>query len=455
MKNFIVIIFIILAIIIAYLYIFTNRKIDHFDSNIKVQNTNIIYTSNKYNINWTNGNFIDINSNIKNSSDIINIKKLNYTSNCSIIVDNYDYNYYLNDLNILSKSPNAYFVSLMSDYTYNKLDSPYNLNGKTIGYYDRSDYIFIQALIRSYRLDLSTIKLYKLTINELANLNKIINYVVDIIITAIIPKSSYNILIASQNLVIKGFDILDINRLKLFYPTLNITYYDNNSTSTDKREGNRNTSGINLIDLFGTLTNFNLIIPEKETITNLPYTNFIELQLKLNTSSNIAIPNVIVYNSVTENFITNITLPDDSINGKYKCVGNNINKWECESKFDVIGNPKIKETSWVKSCVTDDDCPFFQANMNYQNNRGGCLSDGSCELPIGVKRNFYVDYNDSSIYAPFCYGCISSNNINLNGNCCSQQKTRLYSNLLSPDYAFADDYNDRKSSNLVTIISPL
>lgn len=109
----------------------------------------------------------------------------------------------------------------------------------------------------------------------------------------------------------------------------------------------------------------------------------------------------------------------------------------CDSAFDELGDVKRKQTYWDRPCITDIECPFFQANKNYQNYRGGCV-DGRCEMPIGVQSVSFRKYDTKS--RPVCHRCKDINN----PYCCDEQKQQsLYPALKSPDYAFEIDYFER------------
>lgn len=115
---------------------------------------------------------------------------------------------------------------------------------------------------------------------------------------------------------------------------------------------------------------------------------------------------------------------------RYTCYGDpyTSNKALCNSPLDETGQIKKKQTYWDRPCEKDADCPFFQANKNYMNYRGGCV-DGYCELPIGVRRQSWRLYDPTT--KPLCHGCPTSNM-----QCCDQQ--------YPPDYAFELDFYDRK-----------
>ena len=103
---------------------------------------------------------------------------------------------------------------------------------------------------------------------------------------------------------------------------------------------------------------------------------------------------------------------------------------------------------WDVQCSSDSECPYYMANRNYTNTRGGCVK-GYCELPVNVGNvgYHYTDYNQ-----PLCYNCKKvGKNKNCSGitcnQCCEEQKDRyLYPELDTPDFAFKDDYTARIAS---------
>ena len=112
--------------------------------------------------------------------------------------------------------------------------------------------------------------------------------------------------------------------------------------------------------------------------------------------------------------------PENLEDVKFVCVGDpsKNTKAACES------NPK---NTWDRPCVSNSECPFYQANKRYKNYRGGCI-DGKCEMPIGVSvKGFrYAENKQNAL----CHGCRASNIM-----CCGTQH--------SPDYAFSLDTYDR------------
>lgn len=120
---------------------------------------------------------------------------------------------------------------------------------------------------------------------------------------------------------------------------------------------------------------------------------------------------------------------------RYECY-NHLNiksRGLCESSYDAMGEPKKEKLYWDRRCKIDEDCPFYQANNNYMNYRGGC-ANGYCEMPLGIQRLAFRMYNESS--KPYCHNCKDPSI----SQCCEEQKNRkLYPELIGPDYAFAFD----------------
>lgn len=99
-----------------------------------------------------------------------------------------------------------------------------------------------------------------------------------------------------------------------------------------------------------------------------------------------------------------------------------------EQQFICYNNPLVlsenlcDEKYWDKPCKSNTECPFYQQNKSYKNYRGGCYN-GSCEMPIGVKRIAFRHYDENT--KPWCHDCDT-----LNPECCNQENT---------NYAFALD----------------
>lgn len=111
-------------------------------------------------------------------------------------------------------------------------------------------------------------------------------------------------------------------------------------------------------------------------------------------------------------------------------------KYVCESNFDNLGR-YVGPGIWDKKCTSNEDCPYYKKNENYDNERGGCI-DGFCELPKNMELVGFTNYNSEK--KPYCYNCNDPSNY----ECCSEQEDRTeYPNLKSPDYMFENDTDDR------------
>ena len=129
-------------------------------------------------------------------------------------------------------------------------------------------------------------------------------------------------------------------------------------------------------------------------------------------------------------------------------------------EFSCYGIPQSQEIGDKLECInfggvwdrppeTQEECPFYEANKNYFNTKGGLKND-YCEMPSGVKIKGYRFYNNNpQDYNPLCYNCktdlIGQGTL---GTCCEKQKQdkKTYSKLKSPDYKFPGDYADRVNS---------
>ncbi len=117
----------------------------------------------------------------------------------------------------------------------------------------------------------------------------------------------------------------------------------------------------------------------------------------------------------------------------------------CESSFDWYGRPK-QVGILDKPCKSDNECPFYQANKNYPNKKGKCLSNGQCELPVGTVPLGFHYFFPSYKMRPMCYNCKSDKwllNTKLEDCCDEQNDKKKYPFLNGPDYAFTDDNQDR------------
>lgn len=118
---------------------------------------------------------------------------------------------------------------------------------------------------------------------------------------------------------------------------------------------------------------------------------------------------------------------------QFKCFGKiEFTEKECNAETDLIGN-RVAPGVWDRRCVADGDCPFFKANKNYPNTFGKCL-DGLCELPTGLKRIGYRQFDKNTL--PLCYNCTDDKTgKNVKAHCCEEQHR--------PDYVFENDVRQR------------
>ena len=313
-------------------------------------------------------------------------------------------------------------------------DCIWDIKGKVVAYLFMSDYLFIQALIKGYNLDINDVYLKKITFADFANTNKIFDY----LFTYMVIDSEYMNFICGKRYYINGIKDVDINRLKAYYPFIKenyntVKYYYSNSKKAN----------IDLEDL----TN------KDDSKNNDVYVSSVKSLLP-----------IMSYNIVSsiENFITRLEMPEDYLeavkedyytsvtssgsggsSGYYGCYGNSEikSKFECDSYYNIDGTPKTYYSLWDKRCAVNEDCPYYKANANYPNNRGGCIEGGFCEFPVGVKRLGFTKYNDKNLDTPLCYNC--------------NEEAGAGAVAKKPDYVFENDFNDRVKYNLNTIISLL
>lgn len=350
------------------------------------------------------------------SNDIL--KSLGFDNDkITIYLDPYINYFVLNNKNISNND--EYNDGIFICLTPNKLkihDSVWNIENKTIAYNFMSDYLFIQAIIKGYRLDINKIKFIKINNDDLNSFD--INF--DFFITYVVIDSKYMKFIENSQFYINGLVDVDLNRILPFYPFV------------------------------------------KQNLKNMrEYFNNGEIKEYVNNKNKVCIP-IMNYRRYTidktENFISRLDIPSDfigDINKKqteyttssygYGCYGDIDvnNKHACNSKYTIIGEPKGFFSVWDKKCDNDLQCPYYKSNANYPNKRGGCGKDGFCEFPAGVKIQGFTKYDNENLNSPFCYGCIDTMDV----NCCKKQKT--------PDYAFPNDFVDRKNNNKKTVITLL
>lgn len=390
----------IVAAVITILVLFQIKHEDFADMNyIVVDNSLNVNDGNIMKIdNYTYTRIID---SIK-EKNIIDRDILGIDSNkITLYMDPYIDYYIFNNVKNTKEYKDGIFICL----SHTKLTDDnciWNLEGKTIAYLYLSDYLFIQALAKGYRLNIENIKLKKIAIDDLNSTNKTFDYCM----TYVVLGSDYMTFIDNCLYYKSGFKDVSIDRMRPYYPFLKENYKSMQYYFNDELKK-------------AYVNNKNELIP----IMNYKIIENIES---------------------IERFISRLNIPEVN-EGTHSCYGNiNIshNQYECNSFYNIDGTPKTYYSLWDKQCKVNTDCPYYNANQNYPNERGGC-SDGFCEFPVGVKRLGFIKHDASGLNSPMCYGCDDLNDY----ECCSKQE--------NPDYVFSNDFEDRRRYDLNTIISLL
>lgn len=334
---------------------------------------------------------------------------------------------------IATSSP-GYFVAFASPDTASVMDCSFQFGDldMTIGYLSQYDLRFINAILNSYRIPMETITLQLLGPKDIPDIQKLLKSDIDIVFTYIIPNGPLNDMLSNQRLAFMGFNDLDVDRVRLFYPTLKMANVNIRKLFLGGRDGTNN-------DNAGVLA----VVSDTENKTQLPVMSLSLMELANKATANLEelTNDQFTPRAQTERFATRLYLSPESLDPTFNCYGDkNIpSKALCDSPYDMVGQPKAKRTTWDQPCVKDEDCPFYQANTNYNNNRGGCMERGVCELPLGLRRVAYRKYDKEGRYAPLCYDCDPYDT-----ECCDKQS--------SPDYAFANDQEARTKNGLSTSI---
>ena len=166
---------------------------------------------------------------------------------------------------------------------------------------------------------------------------------------------------------------------------------------------------------------------------NYPYSQYnADKTYLMNSTNDKILPSQKQLNSILKN--KKINNKKHFIQNSYQCYGSKgEDYYNCISDKNSIGNPKTKGI-WDRPCYTNNDCPFYKANKNYSNNRGGCIQ-GICEMPLNIQPLTYRYYDKNT--KPYCYNCKGKTN-----KCCDYQM-KNNNKMLSPDYIFIGDKNDR------------
>lgn len=148
-------------------------------------------------------------------------------------------------------------------------------------------------------------------------------------------------------------------------------------------------------------------------------------------------------------------------NGDYKCftvskdgtiredATRGVSPIACQSADPATGMVGV----WDNPCKSDDECPFWRANKNYDNSFGGCQPNGRCQLPSGLDQYQvgFKKYHKAGVPKTECYNCPRDSLTGLpRFDCCAAQLLKTTSGqLVSPDYRFSGDEKIRNQPNIV------
>jgi hypothetical protein len=150
-------------------------------------------------------------------------------SNIQLLIDPYINYYILNNTATVGNYKEGVFVCLSFKVLHDK-DCIWDLKNKVVAYLFMSDYLFIQALIKGYNLDINDVYIKKVSYTDLKNTEKMFDY----LFTYMVLDSEYMNFICNQRYYINGLKDVDINRIKAYYPFVKenyntVKYYYGNS----------------------------------------------------------------------------------------------------------------------------------------------------------------------------------------------------------------------------------
>lgn len=315
----------------------------------------------------------------------------------------------------------GYFFVFTSPNKKEDFQCGFDFTGKKIGYFDPCEKRFIETVLYGYR---TVGKAMPLSIEKLPQLDTIWD-TVDVVVLYLLPKSPLCKLIETQNLYLLDLATISMDRLRVTHPFLTLETIEKDKVFSINNRITTPSPTMSVIQMSMVLVNVTPVIP------------------------------------MTETFITSLQMSPEFTDPNYRCIGDETIQSSalCKSPYDLYGNPKPTKTSWDKPCKKDTECPFYKANKNYPNERGKCLPDGTCEMPLGITRNGFTKYFDRDPYQPFCYQCRNVKD----KNCCEAQQAQVdftlthpnappQTYLKSPDYAFKDDTEERQQYKLPTYI---
>ena len=282
-----------------------------------------------------------------------------------------------------------------------------------------------------------TQKIIDSSINQLKQINSI--YLFDYVWTNV-SITNADLITKIKNAFIqyvpKDYKLLDIQTL----PQLNIQTNYNKLLSIPVFIYNQK---INFVIRF--LLNITISSDNKVTIKDLTFAPNETQAVDLNVTG-------YTFNTFDKNDKTNINLV--SIKNRFKPLitkeitlkaqQQQIEKEKIRKTGSCFGIPQSEQINDQQTCevyggtwdtvpTSNEQCPFYLANKNYPNQRGGIGVGGYCDMPSGIQIVGYTKYQKE--FSPICYNCKTNLLQGTQGYCCDQQA--------NPDYKFPGDSIDR------------
>lgn len=262
--------------------------------------------------------------------------------------------------------PKGYFVAMASLKDAFEMECGFQWVGKTLGYTDRSSLLFLLSILHGYRISLKTVRLVYVPPKLWLSFDKMLGRTLDVVVTYFVPDTPYHRLIIRQNVSVMGFRRLSAPRLRLALPDAIME----DASLEQLIEG-----GI-------------AQVLARERSTRLPAMQLVAVDV----------------NDPIEYFTGDAGDGESAAEARdkdaYRCYGDPklLTRAACESPYDVSGMRKPHPTVWDRPCKKDDDCPFLTSAG------GGCdVATGKCEMPLGVQRRSFRQYNAEPPFQPFCH----------------------------------------------------
>jgi len=263
-----------------------------------------------------------------------------------------------------TRMPKGYFVAMASLKDAFEMECSFQWVGKTIGYTDRSSLLFLLSVLHGHRISLNTVRLIYVPSKLWLSFDKMLGRTLDVVVTYFIPDTPYHRVIISQNVSVMGFRRVAPSRLRMTLPDVTLE-----EASLEK-----------LIE--GGIAQ----VLARERNTRLPAMQLVAVDVNANMRA-------------AEAFTGDGSHHDERDKDAYRCYGDSklLTRAACESPYDVSGMPKTHATVWDRPCKKDEDCPFLT------DAGGGCdVNTGKCEMPVGVQRKAFRQYNAEPPFQPYC-----------------------------------------------------